>query len=107
MHEQETKVGIGNRSGYSRLVGRLAFVAMEGEDANILRVGTIVRLRADSQGYLRNFHDHDSVVIVGFQHPDTDGCADYIIFASNGTQVLEIKPSNIECVLQDAPRSLR
>lgn len=106
MTSQETRVDIGDFFGYTHLVRQSVFVAMAGDGAQ-LQIGTIVRLRADRAGYLRNFRDGETVVIVGFQMPFTDGCTDYVVLVSDGARVSEIKPQSIDAIVAAAPRQLR
>lgn len=105
MPDDDTRVDIGSFLGYTHLLCRPRFVAMVGEGRR-LQVGTVVQLKADSHGYMRCFRDGDSVVIVGFRRPDTDGCADYVILASDGREVGEVKPQRIDRILHPRPREL-
>lgn len=100
------RVPIGCVSGYTHLVRRPAYVAMEGEGA-WLEVGAIIELRSDQHGCSRAFAPGRHVVVVGFQPPFSHGCTDYVVLASDGTCVAEVKPSQVERVVMGAPRALR
>lgn len=101
----EDRVDIGSFFGYTHLLCRPRYVAMVG-DGRRLQVGALVRLKADSQGYMRCFRDGDTVVIVGFRRPHTDGCTDYVILATDGREIGEVKPQRIEAILHPGPREL-
>lgn len=104
----DSRIDLGYLFGYTHFERRPALVAMAGEPhAPRLEVGMIVQLEADSAGYIANFRDGDHVAIVGFQMPHVDGCSDYIVLASDGRRVAEVKPSRIARVVSPAPRALR
>lgn len=75
--------------GYDRLVRRRdAFVALKGDDVTTLRIGTKVRLRGDSRGYVPgSFAPDDEVEIVGFVEPFKKGASDHIIKVATRTSV--------------------
>lgn len=103
-----TRIEIGGLFGYTHFERRPTLVAMAGEPhAPRLEIGMIVQLEADSAGYIAHFRDGDHVAIVGFQMPHTGGCTDYIVFASDGSRVAEVKPSRIARIVSPAPRALR
>ena len=104
------RIGIGYLFGYERLVRKPALIALEGDDMPTLRVGAVIRVAGDAKGYVPGeLPVGASAVIVGFLAPDfaPGGCTDHIVLVSDGESVVELKPTNIDRVLRDAPRGLR
>src|SRR5262245_20882995 len=85
---QGTVVTFGGSSlfGYDRLIRRGdVFVALKGEDVPTLRIGTRVRLRGDSRGYVPGtFSPDDEVDVVGFVAPFEKGESDHIVEVAKG-----------------------
>lgn len=110
MPADEHRIDITPLFGYERLLRKPALIALEGDDTPTLRVGAIIRVAGDTKGYVPGgLAAGASAVIVGFLAPDfaPGGCTDHIVIVSDGESLAELKPSNIERVLRDAPRGLR
>lgn len=110
MPTDEHRIGIGHLFGYERLVRKPALIALEGDGMPTLRVGTLIRVAGDANGYVPgDLAVGASAVIIGFLEPDfaPGGCTDHIVLVSDGESVAELKPANIDRILRDAPRALR